>query len=511
MPEAEPSRPPDAPAGAGPTALARRRGLRFVLLAHPTVQGLRFLSKLVLAWFLTSEDLGEAVFASLFALVAAQLAIFGLDEALVQAPRLDAQRWRLLRRWSARAGLLAASGLAVVGLVVHLLFAGLGDHPLLGTLLFVLAPMVWIANRSVLPAALLVRAGDYKSVFLLDLAQVLALTVGTWIPAALGLGPFSLIFGWYANAIAAVVLAERAARRHVPPDHDEPELDPVASTTLRRFARALCLASLSSFGVERLDGLAVGARLGRAALGAYELAQQLSTAALGYASNLVERLVFPVLADEERERNLAGAWREALRIVLVFLLPLHVLLALVGEGLVDAAFPARWAPAGALVPWLALGAGARVLDLVASAALKAGGRGRAVSWLGAARLAFLPTAVGVGLQGGLLDVARCVCAARVLSAFASTAAALARFGTAPDAAGRRTARAGGAFAVFAAWSALACVVAFLARGALAPIAYVAVVVAAGAAAWLLLRLVADRAEVARELAWLRTRATEARG
>lgn len=536
MPEDAPSRPEVAPAepAADPGALARRRGLRFVLLAHPAVQGLRFLSKFVLAWFLTSEDLGEAVFASLFALFASQIALFGLDEALVQAPRFDGAVWRAFRGWSARAGLVAAALVALAGLAARALPGGIPDHPELGVLLLALAPMVWIANRAVLPTALLVRTGDYKGVFLLDVAQVIALALGTWIPAALGAGPFSLVVGWYANALAAAFVAEQLARPHVPSDAAAP-FAAEERAQARRFARALCLASLSSFAVERFDGLGVGAKLGRAALGAYELAQQLSTAALGYTTNLVERLVFPVLADAERAANLARAWREALRVVLVYLLPLHVLLALAGGALVLVAFPERWRPAGELVPWLALGAGARSLDLVASAALKAAGRGRAVTVLAALRLGLLAIAVVIALPQGLAAVACAVCVARALAAAASTGLALARVvpsaattsSVGPEACTARspasaagpegeaaldapTAGTHAAFVLCAAWCALVSTGAWFARDALAPGGFVAVVAGAGLAVWLALRVAFDRAELARELAWLRTRAAEAR-
>ena len=62
------------------------------------------------------------------------------------------------------------------------------------------------------------------------------------------------------------------------------------------------------------------------------------------------RLATMLLRDQSRAEDIvqevfARAWREALRIVLVFLLPLHVLLAIVGNELVVAVFPERWAPA----------------------------------------------------------------------------------------------------------------------------------------------------------------------
>jgi hypothetical protein len=57
------------------------RGVSFALIAHPTVQFVRFLSKLALPWFLSPEQFGEATLAGAILFGVQHIAVFGLDEA----------------------------------------------------------------------------------------------------------------------------------------------------------------------------------------------------------------------------------------------------------------------------------------------------------------------------------------------------------------------------------------------------------------------------------------------
>lgn len=479
------------------TALAPR-GLRFVLLAHPTVQVLRFLAKALLAYFLTSEELGEAAFAGIFVFGAAYVAIFGLDEALIHAARLDAGLWRALRALHVRTGAFVALTAALAGLAI----GGFGDHPVFGAWLVVLAPVVWIGNYAVLPTALLVRARAYKSIFWLDLAQVVALGTSTWIAALCGLGAYSLAVGWYANAIVAALVARRLARPHVPLEDAGGAAD---WPRTRAFGAHLMGAALATYTVERVDGAAVGLVIGRVALGLYEFAQHVSTAALNYTANVIERLVFPALAFEQRAGRLASAVVEALRFVLLFVLPLHVLLARGGAELMTGLFPESWHGAAVLVAPLALAAGARALDLLCVAALKAAGHGRAVLGLAWLRGGLLGVALAWSLQGrGVETVAYAVCASRALTAIASLVTCLVRARVRWHLGGTELAWAA---ALCLTWSTLVAAAGELAQDAfaLAPLVFVAAVGVLGTASWAALRWIFDRAALVRELAWLRAR------
>lgn len=479
------------------TALAPR-GLRFVLLAHPTVQAVRFVAKAVLAWILTSEQLGEAAFAGIFVFGAAHVAIFGLDEALIHAARLDASLWRAARALHARSGAFVALATALAGLAI----GGFGDHPVFGAWLVVLAPVVWIGNYAVLPTALLVRARAYKNIFWLDLAQVVALGASTWIAAAFGLGAYSLVVGWYANALVAAFLAYRLARPHLPTEGASGAED---WPRTRKFGAHLMGAALGSYTVERIDGVAVGALAGRVALGLYELAQHVSTAALNYTTSLIERLIFPALAFEQRAGRLTPAFVAALRFAVLFVVPLHVLLARVGADLMLALFPERWSGAAVLLAPLALAAGARALDLLGAAALKAAGHGRAVLALAWVRIVLLCAALAWSLPGGDLErVAFAVCASRALTAAASLATCLVR--------ARVRWHLGGAELAWAAalcvtWSTLLAGAGELVQDVVepAPLVFVVGTAVFGVASWVALRYFFDRAALAREIAWLRAR------
>lgn len=504
----------EPPADELPPALLPR-GLRFVLLAHPTVQLVRFLAKAGLVWFLALEDLGEAAFAGLFVFAAAQLAILGLDEALIHAPRLDAPLWRGLVARQRVSGLVVAALLAAAGFAL----GGVGDHPLFGSLLATLAPVIWIGNLSVLPAALLARERAYKSIFLLDLAQVAALTLGTWISAALGLGPFSLVVGWYANALAALFVARLLAAPFVPHGAQGaasggPRAEPGGGDELPRtlrFGRQLTGASLLSYAVERGDSLAVGAALGRAALGLYDFAQHLATAVQGYAANLVERFVFPTLAGEHRAGRHARVLEEALRFVLLVVVPLHVLLARVGRQLVQGIFPGDWTAAAPLIGPLALAAGARTLELFCVASLKATGQGGTVLWLSWVRVALLAVALGAALPHGLAALALAVCLSRAASACASLVLCLLRRPSAAGAARETLEPVLWAGLLSLVWSGLVVAVGELAQRALglAPLVYVALVVGFAAAVWFALRRAFDHDALRREQAWLAARLARA--
>lgn len=467
-----------------------RRRLGLALLSHPTVQGVRFGTKLALAWFLTPALFGEAMLAGSLAFAAGHLALLGLDEAWLAARRPGPGLFAALAAVHRRTGLTAAALLALAGLLLRLA----PDQALLGALLLALAPMVALANRAVLPTALLVRAQRHDLLLLQDLAAVLAFAAATLGAAALGAGPWCLVAGWYANALVTVVVAGRLSRDHRPAAPvDGPEDDPVS---LRRFGRQLAAADLTDFAGERLDGLVVGFGLGRAALGLYEQAGHVAGTLVQYGRQLAERTLQPLLAARRREEQLSPAdgaaptlgpaSGQALRQVLLLLLPAHVVLAEVAPELVTW-LPPSWHGTGGPLAALALAAGLRCVELAALTALKAGDHGLTVARLGLVRLVLLGAALVLSLRtGDLLQLALAVAAVRGAAALLAVALAAGRVGLAVP------------------WKALVLFAAWLGLQALqpegpAPLLPLAWALGTGLA----LRLVADRAGLAADLALLR--------
>lgn len=473
-----------------------RADVSFALLAHPTVQAVRFLSKLALAWLVTAEQYGEAMLAGLVLFAVQHVACFGLDEALIGAQRIAPGLWRAMRRFQNRLGIGLALATAALGLVFQLV----PSEAALGRLLCALAPVVWIANRATLPTALLVRERRFAKVFLVDLLAVATFATTTVIGAAAGLGAWSFVVGWTANALASLFAATAFAREFVPQGEDEPSPEWPAT---RAFGTELTGAAVLSYAVERADSATIGFVLGRAALGAYELALNLSNVMVNYTASLAERLIFPTLAAHHRADGLGDAYLRALRIAFVFLLPAHVALAIVADPLVRTFFPEGFHAAGPLVAVLALAAAARCVDLVATAALKATGAGPRVLRLSALRVAALAAALAASLRFGVFPTACAVLGSRVIACAASLA--LAR-SIAPSRERARR-RLGGAAVAIVVWLLTFVPGALWLRSALSLHASLELIVVplAAAAAWVLARAAFDRFELESELETLTQR------
>src|SRR5262245_38818777 len=90
--------PAAAPVDARQPASLGPRGMRFAVLAHPTVQLVRFGTKIVLARFVGHALFGEVMFSGLMVQLASIIALVGLDDATIFAKKIDAVFWGRLRR-----------------------------------------------------------------------------------------------------------------------------------------------------------------------------------------------------------------------------------------------------------------------------------------------------------------------------------------------------------------------------------------------------------------------------
>ncbi len=473
------------------------RGLRFALLAHPSVQAVRFATKLALPWFFTAEEYGEAVLPSLIVFGLQHVAVFGLDEALVSARGIDAGLWRAMRRFQARVGFVLALVLVVAGLLLQLV----GGQELLGQLLMGLAPMLVIANRATLPTWLLVRERRFFDLFCVDLGAILAFAGVTLAAASAGLGAWSLVAGWSANALVALALSTWRSRGLVPRLADKSASWPA----VRRTGGQLTTAAVLGYVGERLDGAAIGFALGRGALGLLENAQNLSNVLLGWGQSVADRYLLPTLAADERAEGSGAAYLRALRTTILYVLPPHFVLALASEPIVRTVLPASWHASGPLLRVLAIAAAARCADLLAVTALKAAGRGADVVRLGWTRLALVGIALAASLSFGLEVVILAVLGARVVSAAIALRFASQRIDVSAHRSAAALGRAGLACAAFGLAIAASATWIMSAQSEWTPLAQCVVIGAAAVVAWSLARLAFDASAFRAEIDGFRTR------
>jgi len=401
--------------GVPESAQGGSRGWRFVLLAQPTVQAIRFLAKLVLAAFLVPEELGQPVLALLIILGASVIAVRGLDEGLVYASTLTRTSWRRLQRVHHTSGAVMSALCALTGWVL----TTTTNDPQLGQMVMAFAPMVWLANNSVLHTALLVRMRAFQRIFLVDVYSVLAFSITTISLAAAGAGAWSLVGGWYVNAIVTVIASRRYARPLLPVEEGDPE----ESAPILRYGNHLTGAGLAAFLAGELDSFLVGGVLGPAVLGVYALARHIAQWSENFFLSLAERGLFPELMVRQREQRLPETYEESLRAGFIFAVPLNVLLSFLAIPLITGLYRPAWEQVGPLLAVLALCAGARCIELAPSTALKAAGGSRTVLVLSAIKLALLIMVIPLCLEHGARAVALGMLGVRSAGALAALIAA----------------------------------------------------------------------------------------
>jgi len=481
-------------AAGGRESLYSIRSVSFALLANPTVQAIRFASKLALPWLVTTAEFGEATLAGVIMFGVQHLAVFGFDEALISAPGIDAPLYARARRLQTFIGVLLSLCVAGVGFAMQ----WWPEQARLGLLLMALSPMTIIANLGTLPTAILVRDRCFARVFAVDLVMITTLTVVSIGSAALGAGEWSLVYAWHANAIASLIAASIFARPLLPKHVG----GAVSLDSVRHNGAHFTGAALLGYVGERLDSASVGFGLGRAALGLFELAQTQSQVMVNYATSVSERLLFPTFAVQHRAGGLESAYMQALRITLIFALPLHVILALMAEPIVSTFFPTAWGSAAPLLSCLAMAAGARCFDVTAITAIKAAAYGKVVFRLGLVRIALLGVALYFSLPHGVGAVAGAVLASRVVAALVSLVVAWRTLALSSRPGAPDLGAAGMAFTLWAlVFAPAAWYLEYILQGASVPLLAIIPVIAL--VMWLAARALLDRSSLSREIARVR--------
>lgn len=397
------------------------RGMRFAVLAHPTVQLVRFGTKIVLANLVAHEVFGEVMFAGLMIQLACLVAYIGLDDAVVFAKKLDRGLWSRFRRTHHLTGLFMAGISVIVGYLVPIVRP---DFPNVDVYMLALAPTIWASNLSILPSALMIRQRAYRSVFLVDVYGVISLAVVTLSCAHFGLGGWSMIYGWYASGIAVNIAAHILARPFIPKESDGSE-DYQKSID---YGTTMAGAKLLGFFGERLDTFVVGFGFGAKVTGHYEIATHIGGFLTNFTTSLGERWLFPVLAAQDHEDGRRPIGLAMIRFTNTFLLPAYILMAVSAPSLIGALFAGRpeWRDAAPLLALVSLSFAVRCPDIVAATALKAAGMERVVlnrSLLTLALLLVIPT---FALRWGPAAVAGGVAVARGIGGFVTVCVALKR-------------------------------------------------------------------------------------
>jgi O-antigen/teichoic acid export membrane protein len=218
------------------------------------------------------------------------------------------------------------------------------------SMLRLLCICVIIDGFASVPVALLAREFAQGRRMLADLANfVVSTSVTLWL-AFSGHGVISFAWGSLAGSTVSLLILIVAAPYVVLPGWNTKD-----ARQLLQFGLPLAGAGLLTLGVVNVDSAIVGATLGPAFLGLYQLAFNMSSWPVSSISQAVERISFAGFSRvADSVKALASAFTRSIGLLMTITVPACVLLATLARPLIHAIYGQKWVGASHALSFLAL-------------------------------------------------------------------------------------------------------------------------------------------------------------
>jgi O-antigen/teichoic acid export membrane protein len=259
-------------------------------------------------------------------------------------------------------GLLALAASPLIGLIF--------DSSKVGAIAAATSGLLFVRSLLIVPQALLQRRFSFLRRMVAEPASVLVFGIVAVITTSNGMGAWGLVIGYYASAVADVVLSWSLVRWR-------PRLRQVSFALWRELAgygRYVLAAHAVMLGGQQLPVLLVGRFSGEASLGQLRYAERLAVTPVSLVIQAGSYVLFPAFAriTDDRER-FRSAMLRSLRLMCALSFPLVLILVPLGVPLAVIAFGDVWKEAGYATMTLAPEAAAGTLVSFASEVLKADG------------------------------------------------------------------------------------------------------------------------------------------
>lgn len=314
----------------------RRAALTGILWRYASAWGGRvvtLLSTIVLARLLLEEQYGLAAYGLVFVAALDVIGCLGVRLSLVFHRDEPAAAETALALCFVMGGLLFA-----LAWVTAPYLAWFFEEPDATTLMRTLAAVVPIGALGVVPHALLQRELKFRQQLLPEGANVLTKSVLAIALATAGFGEWSLVYGQLAGTSAGVLVYWRVCSWR---PSTLPRL--VTGWRLVRYGASIVGTRALAFSGRHGGHLIVGRTLDAAAMGAYALGWQITTAALQRMATIIGGVLFPCFTRLDRgDVALADGVLGSMRFTAALTLPLGVGLALCADPFVRAVLGDRW-------------------------------------------------------------------------------------------------------------------------------------------------------------------------
>ena len=364
----------------------------------------QLLAIMALGRLLTPEEFGLMGAATVVIACSQIVSQIGVGPAIIQRRELEEAHVRAAVTLSVTLGLLLGAAVYFGAPVI----AGFYNIPELEPILRVVAVLFPLDGLNTVAKSLLTRDLRFRVYIALDAGSyILGYAAVAVFLAWRGYGVWALVFANLMQVVLRAIMMFVATRHTV-----RPTLNLRASRDLLSFGFGHSMAQIGTLLSQQGDNLVVGRWLGPAALGIYGRAYNLMVMPASAFGRIVNRVLFPVMAQVQDERQrLAGAYERALAVVALVSLPLSAFLWVVAPEFIPIVLGPAWTAAVLPFRLFSVSLLFRMSSKISDACVKAAGEVyvRALLQFGYAALVVIGAIVGQ--RWGVGGVAVCVSAA----------------------------------------------------------------------------------------------------
>lgn len=389
--------------GSGQTPLATvnagmvARGTQATAVSQIVIQGVRFLTNVVLARLLAPEVFGVVAVALVVTMLLDQLRDMGTGAAVIQRARVDDRLLNTVFYLNIALGALLA---VILFLTAAPLSAWLGNREAT-TVLQAFAGLTFVGSLGQIHHALLRRHMRFGEIAIANSVTAIVIAIVSIAGALLGHGYWSLVAGTIAGTVVGTVMVWIYDRWRPSWQFDMASLRSIWS-----FSSNLFLSNVVFYFFTQVDKVIISHALGAGPVGTYSMAQRTVSAPVNSMSTVVGEVTFPAFSRrQDDDAGLRSGFVRSSRVIALVTFPLMFGLAAVATSVVPVVFGPRWEGLVPLV-WLLAPVGAiqSVTTQSAQLLLAKGRADLALRW-GLVYSVVLVSLELVGVRWGVVGVA----------------------------------------------------------------------------------------------------------
>ena len=302
---------------------------------------LNFLILAVLANLLAPSDFGLRGIIVLIIGFLSSLGDLGLGAALIHEERVTHEQFSTLFYLNLLTGLLLTAALFALAPFIAAFF----QEERLTALLRVMSLTFLISSASPIFAALFKKELDFKTGFKIEFAEGLANGLVAIVLAFLGLGVWSLAYGFLAGTIVRVVLYWRMASMRPGLVFRIKSVD-----RFLKFGLFVYGEQILYFFTRNLDNIIIGRFLGAEALGYYSLAYSLMLTPVTKIGDSVGRVIFPAFSLIQHDKaRIRESYKKVVKYVSLLTFPMMAGMFAVAPEMISAVYGSKWSPVVAIL------------------------------------------------------------------------------------------------------------------------------------------------------------------